>query len=240
MDGEQFSRLEALLGKDKVERLHKSSVLVVGLGAVGGNAFEALVRCGVGMIRAVDFDTVEESNINRQIIALHSTLGMRKTDAAKMRALDIWPDVVIEAFDTFLDETNCAELTEGMDLVLDCCDSVKSKLVLIKTCQEKGIPIISSMGAALKRDPTKVRVTTLGKTEGCPLARSVRTGARRLGLDLDTPVVFSCERTDFDYSANRSAKEDGRKKEVNLGSLATVTGVFGLTMASWAIERLTE
>lgn len=238
MSQDQFSRLEALIGPGPLELLHSSRVLICGVGAVGSMAFETLARSGIGHIRIADFDTVEESNINRQLIALHSTIGRKKVEAARERALDIWEGISIEVLDTFVDEDNCRSLIDGVDAVLDCMDTVSAKAALITACQERGIWIISSMGAALRRDLTRIRPSTLDRTTGCPLARAVRGALRKKGASLSVPVVYSDEPVDFDYGANMERKADGRRKSINLGSLNTVTAVFGCHMAHQAMTRL--
>ena len=225
MDEERFSRLERLLGSDALERLHSAHVMIVGIGAVGGWAMEALVRSGVGHLRLVDFDVVEASNMNRQVIATVDTLGMKKVDAARDRCLTIWPGCDVQALDVFVDDENASSLVEGVDIVLDCNDTVMAKVALIRACQEKDVTIISSMGAALRRDLTRIRVSSLAQTHGCPLARAVRAQARRQGLSLDVSVVFSDETVDFDYSGSRIDTDDERRKHTALGSLTTVTAV---------------
>ena len=238
MDEERFSRLERLLGSDALERLHSAHVMIVGIGAVGGWAMEALVRSGIGHLRLVDFDVVEASNINRQVIATVDTLGMKKVDAARDRCLSIWPGCDVQALDVFVDDENASSLVEGVDIVLDCNDTVMAKVALIRACQEKDVTIISSMGAALRRDLTRIRVSRLSQTHGCPLARAVRAQARRQGLSLDVSVVFSDETVDFDYGGSRIDTDDERRKHTALGSLTTVTAVFGQHMAHEALKRI--
>ena len=172
MREEQFLRLELLIGKENVEKLHRKRITLVGAGAVGGYAFESLVRSGIGFIRIVDFDTFCLSNLNRQILATYDTIGMPKVDAAKARALSINPDMIIESVNAFADDSNYEEIVKDADLVIDCIDSVDSKVGLMMICEEKDIPVISSMGAALRRDISRIRVTTLDKTCVCPLVNT--------------------------------------------------------------------
>lgn len=231
----QFSRLEALLGKESVEKVRASSVLVAGVGAVGGWALEAVARFGAGAIRAVDFDTVCESNLNRQMVALWSTIGMKKVLVAEKRVLDINPACRFEAVDAFIDSSNAKSLASNCDIILDCVDSVQAKVALMKAAEELGIPIVSSMGAAIRKDISLFRTTALSKTEGCPLAKAVRTAVRKEGLDLKrVRAVWSPERVDFDY---RQAEADraGQRKRTALGSLPTVTCAVGQMVAQEAL-----
>ena len=238
MSEKQFSRLERLIGKEAVERLHSARAVVFGVGAVGGHAFESLVRCGIGNITIVDFDVVEESNINRQIIALHSTVGMEKVTAASQRALDIYPQLKIKAVNAFADSSNIPSLIEGADAVLDCIDTVSSKLEIIRSCQNQGIWMISSMGAALRRDLSQIRFASLDQTSGCPLARALRTRVRKAGLSARVPVVYSPEQVVFDYTQENDERADERRKQISLGSLPTITAAFGQYMAQGAINHI--
>ncbi len=235
----QFSRLERLIGIEAVEGLHAKKIMITGAGAVGGWAFESLVRSGVGTIRIVDFDVVELSNINRQVLALHSTLGMKKVEVAKTRAKDIWPACHIEAIDAFIDDSNAATLVDGMDLVIDCVDNVDAKIALAAACEDKNISFIASMGAALRRDPLQVKVAPLSKSHGCPLAKAVRLAARRRGIRQDFKVVFSPEPVKAPHEAHGDGFQttDERRKG-GLGSLTTVTAVFGQVLATLALEEL--
>ncbi len=228
MREEQFLRLEMLLGKENVTQLHRKKITIIGAGAVGGYAFESLVRSGIGFIRIVDSDTFCLSNLNRQILATYDTLGMPKVEAAKARALSINPEIKIDAVNAFADESNCRDLVKDSDLVIDCIDTVASKACLMKICQEENIPLISSMGAALRRDISRIRVATLDKTHVCPLAKAVRTQARKLGVDLSrVKAVFSDEEAVFTYEGKSA-----------LGSLAPVTAVFGQNIANEALKIL--
>ena len=243
MNEEQFLRLERLIGKENIQNLHKKHVTVVGCGAVGGYAFESLVRCGVGNIRVVDFDTFCFSNINRQILATYNSVGKKKVFVAKERALDIYPNCNVEAVDAFVNDENYCEITKNSDLILDCIDSVNSKIGLISYCVNNNIPIISSMGAALRRDPSLIQYSTIKDTWGCPLARQVRTGLRKRNVSLDVMCVFSPEKVDFNYRAvdDESALEEDqaiKRKKIVLGSLVTITAIFGEMMAHLALSKL--
>ena len=238
-----FDRIERLIGKDQVNLLHQKHVTVVGAGAVGGYAFESLVRSGVGNIRIVDFDTFAYSNINRQILATYNTVGRKKVEVAKERALSIYPDCNVEAVDAFASFQNYEMITQNTDLVIDCIDSLNPKIGLLEYCVKHHIPIISSMGAALRRDPSLINTALISDTWGCPLARQVRSGLRKRGVSTDILCVFSPERVNFKYTpveeeeSEENKNEIGRKRVV-LGSLVTITAIFGELLAHNALSIL--
>ena len=222
---ERFKRITALLGDVAMAKLHDATVMVVGCGAVGSFAIESLARSGIGNIIVVDFDVVESSNINRQIFALSSTIGMPKVDVAAARIRDINPDANVIAINAFFDEK--IELDVHPDFVIDAIDTVESKIALYKWCVARNIPFAASMGAALKSNPEHIRVGRILKTSVCPLAARVRKMVREAGLP-DFPVVYSTE------EPNRSAATPGRV----FGSIITITGAFGLRLADIAIKYL--
>ena len=224
---DRFNRITALLGNDAMAKLQNATVMVVGCGAVGSFAIEAIARCGVGRIVLVDFDTVEESNINRQLFALESTVGMPKVDVAAARIHDINPDCDVVAIKTFFD--NKTEIDLKPDFVIDAIDTVDSKIALYKWCVAHDVPFAASMGAALKTDVAKIQVAKISKTSVCPLAARVRKLVRDEKLP-DFPVVFSTE------PANKSAATAGRV----FGSIVTVTGSFGLRLADVAIRHIID
>ena len=227
---DQFSRTRLLIGDDRMERLQHSMVTVVGCGAVGSVAIEALARTGVGQINIIDFDTVSASNINRQLVALHSTIGRRKTDVMRERILDICPTTVVQTKNMFVDEKTCADaFTLNPDFVIDAIDSLTAKAHMIAYLKERKIPFISSMGAALKRDPTKVRIDVMKKTTVCPMAAHLRKTLRRMNVDLDFPCVFSVE-----------TAQEGRADHRQMGSMMTITGVFGLYLANYTLNALLQ
>lgn len=222
---EQFKRIRALVGDAAMEKLGRATVMVVGCGAVGSFAIEALARSGIGNIVVVDFDTVEVSNINRQLFALCSTIGMPKVDVAAARIRDINPDVNVRAINAFFDEKT--DIDVRPDFVIDAIDTVDSKVALYKWCVAHNIPFAASMGAALKSDPAQIRVGRILKTTVCPLAARVRKMVRDENLP-DFPVVYSVE------SPNKSAATPGRV----FGSIITITGAFGLRLADIAIKSI--
>jgi len=246
----RFARTEQLLGEQKFHQLQSKMVTVVGLGGVGGYAVEGLVRAGISHLRIVDFDTVQPTNLNRQIIALETTLGQPKVLAAKNRVLAINSTCKVEAMQLFAgDETLEQILSPRPDLLIDAIDSLNPKTQLLHGAYLREIPIISSMGAALRTDPALIRSGDLFDTQSCPLARHLRKRLRKRGIESGITCVYSTEKIDFNYGLQqkKGAEETiigetpfskrGRKRNV-LGSLPTITGIFGLTIANMAILRL--
>lgn len=238
----RFSRTESLLGQENFSRLRMSTVMIIGLGAVGGYVLEALARAGINHLILVDFDCVEISNINRQILALDSTIGNKKSVLAAQRVQEINPDCHVEIFDLFVNADTLSQLPiEKTDFVVDAIDSLNPKCLLIETLYRKRIPFISSMGAALKTDPSKIKLQPLDKTQNCPLARFVRKRLKRRGCDLkeiicvsSDEIVHASENALFIENNNSSR---GRSRHT-MGSLPTVTAIFGLTIANEVILRL--
>lgn len=240
---DRLSRTRLLLGDEAMEKLARSTVMVVGCGAVGGFAIEALARSGVGKLILVDFDVVKESNINRQIFALHSTLYQEKAVVARNRIRDISPDIKVEILPVLVNADTIDEvLSRRVDFVIDAIDTLNPKTILIEQLMTRGIPFISSMGAALKTDATKIAIVPMKKTIHCPLAFFVRKRLRRRGVDLTFPVVYSCEDVSQKLHLempDAPENETGRVRH-NMGSLPTITGIFGLLCANYAIEYLRE
>lgn len=231
---EQFSRTEMLLGQEGMARLAKSRVAVFGIGGVGGHAAEALVRSGVGALTLVDFDRVSPSNINRQIIATHSTLGMYKVDAMRERALDINPQAEIEAKRCFfLPENEEGFQFRRFDYVVDAVDNVTAKLLIIRRAREAGVPVISAMGAGNKLRPELFRVAKIEETSVCPLARVMRRELRRMGIS-GVKVVFSTEQP-RQVREHPDIADGGRPAP---GSLAFVPAAAGLLLAGEVILEL--
>jgi tRNA threonylcarbamoyladenosine dehydratase len=235
MDKRKLLRISKFLGEEAVSTLENKFVVLVGVGAVGSFCLEALARSGIGSFRLVDFDTVDYSNINRQLVALESTVGILKVEVAKERVHDIESQTNVEVLPIFLDANNIESVvapnSEGKkpDLIIDAIDSVPSKCLLLKYAYEHKIPIVSSMGAALRKDPSLVQTGDLMNTHGCPLAKQVRTRLRKEGVGKGIEVVFSPEEVDFVYDT------PGQKV---LGSLPTLTGIFGLNLAHLALKAL--
>lgn len=232
----QFSRTELLFGKEKVERLKNARVAVFGIGGVGGHVVEALARSGVGSLDLIDNDTVALSNLNRQIIATHKTIGMLKTQAAKERILDIHPECVVRCHDMFyLPETADSFDFKQYDYVVDAIDTVSGKISLVEQAQAAGVPIISSMGAGNKMDPTAFKVADIYKTSVCPLAKVMRHELKKRGIK-KLKVVYSEEAAMTPLVNNESV--NGRRQTP--GSNAFVPSVVGLIMAGEVIKDLTK
>ncbi|MBU2818012.1 tRNA threonylcarbamoyladenosine dehydratase, partial [Acidithiobacillus ferrooxidans] len=190
-----FARTEILLGASAVANLRDRHVLLAGVGGVGGYVAENLARAGIGHITLIDHDVVGISNINRQIVALHSTLDQPKVAVMAARIRDIFPDCVLETRQEFISADNATRLLadSGAEMVVDCIDAIACKAILIQTAQTLGLPVFSSMGAGNRLDPRRVRVARLNQTEKCPLARELRALLRKNGASLDVQTVFSDE-----------------------------------------------
>ena len=232
----RFVRTQMLLGEDGLNKLKNSKIMIVGLGAVGGYVLEALARSGVGNFILVDFDKFEESNINRQILALSETIGLKKTDVAKQRVLNINPRANIKIIDMFVNSDTIDELLKNNpDFVVDAIDALNPKCCLMQALTEKNIPFISSMGAALKTDTSKIKFGNLSNSKNCSLAKFVRKRLRKRGIDISKiKCVWSEEQINLPDNAielEESQKENGRIRHT-LGSLPTITAIFGLTIAN--------
>ena len=230
----QFSRTELLLGEQAIERLKNSRVAVFGVGGVGGFAAEALVRSGVGHIDLIDNDTVALTNLNRQIIALHSTIGKYKTEVARERFLDINPDLdVVEHRIFYTPETSAQFDFSSYDYVIDAIDSVTGKIELVMQAQKCGTPIICSMGAGNKLHPELFEVADIYKTSVCPLARVMRTELKKRGVK-KLKVVYSKEPPIKPLTGD----EDAGVRRSLPGSTAFVPSVAGLIIAGEVIREL--
>ncbi|MCR5799231.1 MAG: tRNA threonylcarbamoyladenosine dehydratase [Lachnospiraceae bacterium] len=226
MQSEIFERTELLLGSDRVKTLSGKHVIVFGVGGVGGYVCEALARSGVGKLTIVDKDVVSISNINRQIIALHSTVGMPKVKVMEQRIKDINPDATVDAREMFFLPDTAAEFDFGTyDYVVDAVDTVTAKLTIITAAKNAGVPVISSMGAGNKLDPTKFVVADIAKTQICPLAKVMRRELRKRGIKGVKTV----------YSTEEAVEHEGTV----IGSVAYVPSVAGLIIAGEVIKDLT-
>ncbi len=220
-----LDRTELLIGKENIEKLKSKRVAVFGVGGVGGFAVEALARTGIGTLDLIDKDVVDETNINRQIIALQSTIGQPKVEVAKQRCLDINPEITVNTHQVFyLPETADQFNFKEYDYVVDAIDTVTGKLQLIEAANEAGVPIISSMGAGNKLDPTQFEVADISETSVCPLAKVMRKELRDRGIE-HLKVV---------YSKEQPIKVDADSP----GSVAFVPSVVGLIIASEVIKDL--
>lgn len=233
---EQFSRTEALLGHAAMERLQSARVAVFGVGGVGGYVCEALVRSGVGTLDVFDKDDVSISNLNRQIIALRSTVGQDKVSALAARMRDINPDVVVNEHKLFYLPENADEIDLSVyDYVVDAVDTVAAKIELAVRCEAGGIPLIAAMGAGNKLDPSKLQIADIYKTSVCPLARAMRTTLRKKGVKHLTVAYSTEEPVAPPADAPLLAAENGRTPP---GSTAFVPAAMGLLIASHVIRGL--
>ena len=228
-----FSRTEALLGGIAMKKLKKSRVALFGLGGVGSAAFEALLRSGVGSIDVFDYDSVSETNLNRQLLATSKTVGMKKTEAALRRAKEISEETVVTPHDMFYLPENSGEIDmSDFDFVIDAVDTVTAKLEIIKNANQAGIPVISCMGTGNKTDITRLKVTDISNTEGCPLARVMRKELRARGIE-HLQVVFSDEKPFI--SADTGELKGNRPAPA---SAIFVPAAAGLILAEQAIKHI--
>ena len=234
---ERFARTRMLLGAEAMEKLSRSRVAVFGLGGVGGYAAEALARSGVGALDLIDNDKVALSNLNRQIIATGETLGMWKTDAARARIQSIHPACEVRTYRTFYLPGETEEFDfSRFDCVVDAIDTVTGKIGLILEAQAAGKPVISAMGTGNKLDPSRLRISDIYETSGCPLARIMRRELRRRGVE-HLPVVWSDE-PPLKPLEPVPPEDRGQCRDVP-GSTAFVPAAAGLLLASWAVRKLT-
>ena len=234
-----FARTEILLGASAVANLRDRHVLLAGVGGVGGYVAENLARAGIGHITLIDHDVVGISNINRQIVALHSTLDQPKVAVMAARIRDIFPDCVLETRQEFISADNATRLLadSGAEMVVDCIDAIACKAILIQTAQTLGLPVFSSMGAGNRLDPRRVRVARLNQTEKCPLARELRALLRKNGASLDVQTVFSDESPRRETPPVEVSSAGGRAKTVN-GTISFMPALFGVVLSGIVLQHL--
>ncbi len=229
----QFERLALAIGEDKVEKLNNSSVIVFGLGGVGSYSVEALARSGIGKIGLVDSDKYEETNINRQLYALHSTVGMEKCEVAKERILDINPDCIVKTYNVFyLKETENEIDLKEYDYIIDAIDTIQGKLHLIEKAKELSVPIISSMGAGNKSDICKIEVGDIFSTSVDPLAKIMRKELKKRNIE-SLKVVYSKE----EPKQKQKLENEKRRRDIP-SSNSFVPPAFGLIMAGEVIKEI--
>lgn len=231
------TRTELLLGKERIDYLAQAHVLVVGLGGVGAYAAEQLCRAGIGKMTIVDADTVNESNINRQLPALHSTLGKPKAEVMAERLRDINPEVQLTVLPEFLRDERTQEVLTAApyQFVVDAIDSLSPKVFLLYEAYRRHIPVVSSMGAGAKIDPAQVRIADISQTQHCALARAVRKRLRGMGVEKGIPVVFSTE------TANPEAvieTENELCKRTTTGTVSYMPAIFGCYLASYVVRMI--
>lgn len=231
-----LERTELLLGEEKLARLRSANVLVVGVGGVGAYAAEMIVRAGVGRMTIADADKVSETNINRQLVALHSTVGREKCEVLAERLRDINPDLELKMVNRFIkdSETDALLDSEKFDYVVDAIDTLSPKLALIKGALDRGIPLVSSMGAGAKTDPTLMEIKDIAKTHHCPLAHMLRKRLHKIGIKRGFRAVFSPE--PVREGAMILCEEQNKKS--NVGTISYIPALFGIGCASVVIRDL--
>ncbi len=247
MESRWTDRTVLLLGEEKMRRLQEAHVLVVGVGGVGAYAAEMLCRAGVGEMTIVDADTVQPTNINRQLPATHSTIGRPKVEVLAERFRDINPDIRLHALPMYLKEEEVASLLDGtlncqlssvncqFNIIVDAIDTIAPKCALIVEAMRRGIPIVSSMGAGAKSDITQIRFADLWDTYHCGLAKAVRTRLKKAGIRKSLPVVFSTEQADHRAVIT---VDDERNKKSTAGTISYMPAVFGCYLAEYVIRHL--
>ena len=238
MKAEQFVRTKRLLGECAMEKLQNSRVAVFGIGGVGGHAVDALVRSGIREIDIIDSDEVAISNINRQLIATHKTVGRKKVEVMKEHILEINPKAVVhEHCCFFLPEMEAEFDFSKYDYVIDAIDTVTAKIALVMACQKAGVPIISSMGAGNKLDPTAFEVADIYKTSVCPLAKVMRRELKKRGVK-KLKVVYSKEDALTPIADENFVSDEARSRRATPGSVAFVPSVAGLILAGEVVKDL--
>lgn len=229
-------RTRQLVGEERLDFFCKARILVVGLGGVGGYAAEMLVRAGIGHLTLVDADLVQESNINRQLCALHSTRGLSKVEVLAARFRDINPNVSLDVLPLYLDEDTIPGILEHgrYNFVVDAIDTIAPKCALIMEARKRKIPIISSMGAGAKTDLTKIQYADLWKTYNCGLSKAVRTRLKQLGFKHRVPVVFSSQPAD----AKAIVPVNEQNKKSTTGTISYMPAVFGCYLAQYVLMKL--
>ena len=233
---EWMQRTELLLGSDRIERLRNARVLVVGLGGVGAYAAEAIARAGVGTMTIADADAVSESNINRQLPALHSTVGEPKAEVMARRLLDINPGLRLTVVRRYIRDEETYTLLDAAhyDYVVDAIDTLSPKLALIKGALDRSLPLVSSMGAGAKTDPTKMEIADISKTHHCPLAHMLRKRLHKIGVRSGFRAVYSPE--PMRKGALILCEEQNKKS--NVGTISYIPALFGIGCASVVIRGL--
>ena len=232
-------RTEQLFGNDATERLHTTHVLVVGVGGVGAYAAEMLCRAGIGKLTLVDADTVQSSNINRQLPALHSTIGNPKAEVLAERFRDINPEIELNIRVQYIEPENIPTLLDDVkpDFIVDAIDTIQPKCHLICEAWRRRIKIVSSMGAGAKSDITQIRMADLWDTYHCGLSKAVRNGLKRMGMKRSLPVVFSTEQARPEAIIR---VDDERNKKSTTGTVSYMPATFGCYLAAYVIRELTE
>jgi len=231
-----LERTELLLGEEKLDILRRSRVLVVGLGGVGAYAAEMIARAGVGRMTVADADTVAPSNINRQLVALHSTVGRAKAEVLAERLRDINPELRLDVVERYIKDSETDALLDAdrYDYIVDAIDTLSPKLALIKGALDRGIPLVSSMGAGAKTDPTLMEIKDISKTHHCPLAHMLRKRLHKIGINRGFRAVFSPD----PVREGAMILCEERNKKSNVGTISYIPALFGIGCASVVIRDL--
>jgi len=231
------SRTTLLLGEDKMQKMASQHVLIVGVGGVGAYTAEMLCRAGIGKMTIIDGDTVNESNINRQLVALHSTIGLPKTEVLAKRLLDINPELELTVITEFIKDERIPEILDAApyDFVIDAIDTLSPKVFLIQNALQRGLKIISSMGAGAKTDPTQIKIADVSKSYNCTLAKAVRKRLHKLGIRKGFPVVFSSEFADENAVI---LCENEQNKVSTVGTISYMPATFGNFIAAYVIREI--
>ncbi len=236
-----FSRTAFLLGEAALQKLAAAKVCVAGLGGVGSYAVEALARAGIGRFTLIDFDTVGQTNLNRQLIALRATVGQPKVELLRERVLAINPDAELICHQAFLDESNRAEFLAGTEWLIDAIDSLNPKIGLLEYAVRHELKFVSVMGAGNRLDPTQVQLTSIKKSHNCPLARRVRKLLGRRGIKADFPCVWSSEpplnTSEEAETPDEIILQRGRQRQT-VGSVSYLPAIMGMYAASWVIRQI--
>ncbi len=238
MPDNQHSRTVLLVGEENFKKLQNTHVLIAGLGGVGGYAAEQIARAGIGKLTLIDADTINESNINRQLIALHSTVGKKKTDVFETRLKDINPGIIIHKKENFITYENIGEILDETqpDYVIDAIDTLMPKVNLIKECLSRNIPLVSSMGAGGRLNPEKIKIADISETYNCGLARMLRKRLHKFGIRTGFKAVFSSEKIERTVII----KEESKNKKTNVGTVSYMPAIFGMFCAAVVIQDLID
>lgn len=235
---DQFSRTKLLINSEGIEKLKKSKVAIFGIGGVGSYVVEGLVRCGIGSFKLIDNDKVDITNLNRQLMATHKTIGRFKVDVMKERILEINPEAKVEIYkEFFMKNSNTNIISNDLDYVFDCIDTITAKIEIVSQCKNLNIPVISAMGTGNKLDPSKFEITDIYKTSICPLAKIMRKELKRRNID-SLKVIYSKEEPIKTQSNTIEIEENIQTRKKTPGSISFVPSVAGLMIAGEAIKDL--
>ena len=239
MQNDWLIRTEALIGEDRLIKIRNTKITIIGLGGVGSYAAETIARSGVNHLQLIDYDTVSLNNINRQLIALRSTIGQKKTEVMKKRIQDINPEADIIIFSDFLCKSNRFEILKNSDYIIDAIDSLGPKMGMIKDLCELGLPFVSVLAAGNRINPESIKITSIWNTEGCPFAKRLKKLLRRFNITQDIPVVYSNEVPHQPLKAYTSERNlDTPIPKSLVGSISYMPAIMGLMAAGYIIQLI--